>query len=106
MDAICLTDIFGYDGVVARARSRRKFQAQMRCVYLVDLYTLDFRKLLHAALHLHGFGGLISESLDKCLCVGNLFLLVKVGAGLLFDALFAQLYEFRVVYRIVIDFAA
>ncbi len=51
-------------------------------------------KLLDAALHLHAFGGFVAETLDEILGVLNLFLLILVGAHLLFEALGAQSHIF------------
>ena len=91
MAAVGLTDLVGNYGIVAGTRSRRKAQVEMRCVNLVNLDAVDFGKLFHAALHLHGLGGLVAEALDESLGVGNLFLLVGVSAHLLFNAFLAQL---------------
>ena len=92
--AVGFAHIVGNHRVVARTRSGRKTQIQPRIIYLIDLDTLYFRKLLHAALHLYGLGCFISESFDECLSVGNFFLLVLVGSHLLGDALLAQFHEF------------
>ncbi len=105
MFAVCFAYFFGYDGKIARTGSRRKAQTQMRIVDFIDLYALDFCQLLHAALHLYGFGGFVAEALNELLGVCNLFLLVAIGAHLLFDALASQFDEFGIVHRIVIDFS-
>ena len=93
MVAVCLADVVGDYRMVKAERGRRRGSLRLRCgcVGLVDLYALYFGELLHAALNLHGLGGLISEPFDKLLGVGNLFLLVGIGAHLLLDAFLAQL---------------
>ncbi len=76
----------------------------MRGIHLVHLNSFYFSQLLHAALHLHGLGGLVAEALDELLGVGYLFLLVLIGAHLLLDALAPQLHEVAVVHGVVVDF--
>ncbi len=106
MVAICLPYPVGYYRVVARAWGRRESQVKTRGVDLIDLYALDFGELFHAALDLHGLGGLVAETLYERLSVGNLLLLVEVCAHLLFDTFLAQLDKFGIVDRIVIYLAA
>ena len=78
----------------------------MRGVDLVDFDAFYFCQLLHAALHLHGFCGLIAEPFNESLGVGDFFLLVQICTGLLLDAFFTQFDKFGIVDGVVIDFAA
>ncbi len=104
--SVGLADIVGYHGIVARTWGGREAEVEPRVVDLVDLYALDFGELFHAALDLHGLGGLVAETLYERLSVGNLLLLVEVCAHLLFDTFLAQLDKFGIVDRIVIYLAA
>ena len=89
MVTVCFAELVDDEGIVAGAGCGREFEREARVVDLVDLDALDFGQLLHAALHLHGLGGLVAEALDELLGVGNLLLLVLVGAHLLLDSLLA-----------------
>ena len=104
--AIGLAHLLGYHRIVARARGWRKFESQAGGVDLVDLNGNDFGQLLDAALHLYGFGGLVTELLNKLLCVVNHLLLILVGTHLLLDALFTQLHKMRIVHIVVVNLAA
>ena len=76
----------------------------MRIVNFVNLDALNFLKLLDSALNLHRLCGLISEFLDKFLCVVNHFLLILISALLLLDSLFAQFNKVRIIHVVVINF--
>jgi len=94
------------DGIVAAAQTWGELEVHGRIVDLVNLDGNYLLQLLEAALHLHGFGGLVAETLYKVLDVGYLFLLVLVGAQLLLTALGAQ-YDILVVLDLVVfDVAA
>ena len=68
--------------------------------------TLQLLQLLDAALHLHGLGGLVAETLDEGFRVLYLFLLVLPGPQLLFPPLLAQADEFVILHLVVVDAAA
>ena len=87
MAAVCLPYALTNKRIIAAPRCRRKFQPQRGRIHLVHLHRHDFLQLLDAALHLHGLGGFVTETLDKVLDVSNFFLLVLVGPELLFPTL-------------------
>ena len=98
---IVFPHVLTYHGEIARAEAGREFQVHHLVVHLIHLDGYDFLQLLDAALHLYGLGGLIAEPLYECLDVGDLFLLVLVGAELLLMTLFAQ-HEVLVVFHLVV----
>ncbi len=106
MGPVCFPHIVGDNRIISGSRSRWKPQVQPGRIHFIDLDTLYFCKLLHAALHLHGLCGLVAEPFDKSFRVGNLFLLVLISSHLLLYPLFAQLHEPGIIYCIIIDFAA
>ena len=62
----------------------------MRSVYLVDFDAFYFCELLDSALHLHALSSFVAETFNEILCVLNHFLLVLIGAHLLFKSLLTQ----------------
>ena len=90
--AVGLAHVVGDDGKVARARSRREAQIKVRSIHFIHLNALNLSELLHAALHLHGLGGLVAEAFDEGFSVGNLLLLIGVSAHLLLDSFGMQLH--------------
>ena len=104
--AVCLADVLADDGVVAAAAAARKLQPQGGRVFFVHLHPLQLLQLLDAALHLHGLGGLVAETLDEGFGVFYLLLLVLVGAELLLAAFLAQLDKLVVLHLVVVDVPA
>ena len=92
MIAVGLAHVFRYDGEIARARCRRKAQAQMRGIHLVHLDALYLGELLDAALYLYRFGCLVAEAFYKCFRVLYLFLLVAIGSHLLLQSFGAEVF--------------
>ena len=76
------------------------------CVYLVYLYRDNLFQLLDAALHLHGLGGLVPETLNEVFDIGYLFLLVLIRPELLFTPLCSQHHIFVIFHFIVDDLLA
>ena len=103
---IALAYILADDGEVARALAAGEVEPQPAVVHLVDFDGDDFLQGLDAALHLVGLGGLVAEAFDEGACLGNLLLLVLVGAELLFAALGAQGYVFVILDLVVVDLSA
>ena len=103
--AVGLAHVLQYQREIAGARCRREAQAQMRRVHLVHLYALYLGQLFHAALHLHGLGGLVAEALNELLRVGYLLLLVLISAHLLLDAFLPKRHEVAVVHGVVVNLA-
>ena len=89
MVAIAFPYIVGDDREIARTRCRREFQVEVRGVHFVHFDALYLGKLLHAALHLHGLGGLVAETFDEFFGIFDLLLLVLECAHLLFEAFLA-----------------
>ena len=105
MRTIVLAHLVADDGIVAGAQTGREFQVHRRVVDLVDLNGNDLLQLLDLLLHLHGFGSLIAEALDKRLHVGHLLLLVLVGSDLLL-ATFLSENDVFVVFHLIINHPA
>ncbi len=106
MVAIALADVLTKERDLAGMRSRREFQVNGRRVFVVNLNTLNLVKRLYTALHLHSLSGLIAETLNKLLRIGNGLLLVFESAHLLFPAFFAQFHKLGVRHLVVVDVSA
>ena len=102
MLAITLRHLVADDGVVATSKTGRELQVHGRVIDLVDLDGHDFLQLLHLLLHLHGLRGLVAETLDEVLHLGDFLLLVLVGPQLLFAALLAQ-HDVLIIFYAIID---
>ncbi len=74
-------------------------------VDLVDLDGHNLLQLLDALLHLNGLGGLIAETINEGLDVGDLFLLVLVSAELLLATLVAQHHILVILHLVVLNVA-
>ena len=105
MRAIILAHLVADNGIVATAKTGWKLEVHLLVVDLVDLNGHDLLQLLDAALHLHGLGGLVAETLYKVLDIGNLLLLVLVGSQLLFAALCTK-YHILVVFHTIVLYPA
>ena len=105
MVAVGFGQMFDKDWQHARMWCRREFQMQTCRIFLIDFESLQFFELFDAALHLHGFCGFVAKSFDKIFGVGNHFLLIFVGAQLLFAAFGAQLFVLGVRHFVVVDFS-
>ena len=104
--SITLSYFVAYHGIIAAAQTWRELQAQGRVVHLVNLYRLYLLQLPYLLLHLNSLRCLIAETLDERLGIGNLLLLVLIGAQLLLTALTAQHYILVVLHLIVNHLAA
>ena len=78
MLTIVLAHILADYREITAAQTWRKLQVHGRIIHFIHLYRDNLLQLLDAALHLNCLGGLVSESLDEVLQVGNLFLLVLI----------------------------
>ena len=101
--AIILTDIIANNRIVARAQARGKLKMHGSVIDLVYFYRLYLLKLTETLLHLHGLCSLITEPVNKGLDVGYLFLLVLIGAELLFAPLLAKLKIFIILHLIILN---
>ena len=104
--AVVLAHVFADEGIVAGTRAGRELQVETGVVHLVDLDGDYLFELLDAALHLYGLGGLVAETLNEVLDVGDFLLLVFVGSELLLAALGAETHELVVLHLVVRDAAA
>ena len=106
MRAIILAHLVADNGIVATAKTGWKLEVHLLVVDLVDLNGHDLLQLLDAALHLHGLGGLVAETLYEVLNIGDFFLLILIGAELVLAAFGAEAHKLVVGHLIVHDFAA
>ena len=102
---IFLGEVFRLDGDGAGVGGRREFQVEAGVVLFVHFDSVNLLQLLDSGLHLYGFGCLVAEAFDEILRVLNLFLLVLVGAELLFPAFLAEFHIFGVGYLVVVNLA-
>ena len=100
--AKALLDIVADNRVVSASCGRGKLQSQAACILLVNLNGNHLFELLDAALYLHGFCRLVTETLNEFLYVGNLLLLVLVCAYLLFATFLAVLHELVIRQLVVV----
>ena len=98
-------EVAGGEDDVAGAGGGLEADGDVGGVLGFDFDALEALELLDAGLYLGGLGGLVAEAFDELLGVLDLFLLVFVGAGLLFDALAAELGVAGVGDVVVVDFA-
>ena len=91
---------------VSASRTLREFEVEACCVDVVHLYNLHTFERLHAALHLIGLGGLISELLDESLGLLDFLTLILVGSELLLPPLVAQDDILVVLHLVVVDMSA
>ena len=101
MVAIALSNILTDHRIIATTQTRWELQMHCRIVDLIYLDRNDFLQLLYFLLYLYGLSGLITEAFNKLAHLSNLFLLVLVGAQLLFTTLFTQCDILVVLYFIV-----
>ena len=94
--------LIAYHGIVATAQARGELQAHGGVVHLIYFDGHNLGQLLDAALHLHGLGRFITETLYELLRVGYLLLLVLVGAQLLLPAFLAQDHILIILHAIVL----
>ena len=104
--SVFLPHILAYHGIIAAAQAWRELQAQGGVVHLVNLYRFYLLQLPYLLLHLNSLRCLIAEPLNERLGIGNLLLLVLIGAQLLLTALAAQHYILVVLHLIVNHLAA
>lgn len=86
--SICLAHVFTDNRIISAAAGRRKFQAERRIIFLIDLDTVYLFQLFDTTLHLYGFGCLIAETFDKVFRILYLLLLILIGTELLLTTFF------------------
>ena len=98
---IGLAQVFHNQWEVAAALAGREFQVEGAVIDIIHLDGYNAVQLFDAFLHLYRLGGLVAETLDELLQVGNLLLLILVGPQLLLATFGAELYIFVVLHLIV-----
>ena len=78
-----------------------KFKMKARSVNFINLNGNYFFQLFDAALHLHSFGRLITESFDEILQIRNFFLLIFISTELALSAFSTELHIFIIRHTIV-----
>ena len=106
MLAVVLAHVLTDDGVVARAKARRKLQMHRCVVHFVHLNRHNLLQLLYAALHLNGLRRFVSETFYKVLYISYFLLLVLVSAQLLFVAFGTQFHVLVVLHLVVVHLSA
>lgn len=77
MPAIGLGNIFANNRIITATTAANKLQPQRRIIFLIDFDAFYLLELFDAALYLHGFGCLVTETLDELFCILYLPLLVS-----------------------------
>ena len=99
---IALGHILAYHRIITAALAAGKLKAQCTVVHIIHLDRYDALKLLDAALHLYGLGGLITEPVYEGLDIGYLLLLILIGPQLLLTSLSPQVDILVILYLIII----
>ena len=105
MLAVFFTYAVANHRIITTAQAGRELQMHGSIVHFVDFNGHNLLKLLHFLLHLHGFCGLIAEAVNESAHVGNLFLLVLVGAQLLFSS-FCTKFHILIIFDTIVNHLA
>ena len=106
MFTVALPYLLADHRIITTAQTRRELQSHGTAVNLINLNRYDLLQLLDLLLYLHSFRGLVTETLNESLHLGNLLLLVLVGTYLLLPAFLPELHIFVVLHLIVDDLPA
>ena len=104
--AVAQRQLLGIHHHTAGVRRRRELEGDGTAVVIVNLDPVHLLQHLDATLHLPRLGGLVAETLNETLNLGNLLLLVFVGSLLVLNTLQPLLHILRVAALVVLDGAA